>query len=500
MRTPSVGLALVLTLEVAFAPPAAGGDKDTSELVRRLASPRYAERQAATRQLEVLGESALPALRQAARDGEPEVSQRAAQLIAAIERRAEAARLLGGKRVRLNVKDMTAVDAVRELASLAGLDAHDLAFFGPMPGAMQRKMTLDTGTTTFWEALDRLCEAARLTVLPAGHAPFRAFPDPDEVEALAGHGTGAPIRLLDKPGKPLPILRAGALRLTALPVDFARQIGGTGAKKGETGFLLEVRPEPKLAWQGVVQLRITRALDERGQRLVQPQAHVGAATGPAPDSTKNRAWDGMSGRPIAPASTTPVPVRLTAGKLPSTKLKEIEGVVTVRVQAIRPVLVIDDMLKAEGKTVRDSAGRYAQVMQISREGEAVEVRVQMQPQGTDGAAGGFQVVRNRKGVVWMRGSDREALAEMALLDAKGNVLARTTRRALVPNPKGGLLLEFVLRYTPAAGAPGPSRLVCSGPVAVAVDVPFTLRDVPIAHEALPSAPLSPDNPYALPPP
>ncbi|MCI0462228.1 MAG: hypothetical protein L0Z62_35190 [Gemmataceae bacterium] len=491
MRTLSIRLAPVLALGLAFAPPVTGGDKDSSPLVRRLASPRYSEREAATRQLEALGEPALPALRRAAQEGEPEVRQRAAQIIAAIERRSEAARLLRVTRVRLNVKDVRAHKAIRELASLAGLSDDDLAFLSLVPEAM-RKVTLDTGTTTFWEALDRLCEAAQLTVRPAGRSP-------DEVEALADNGSGAPIRLLDKPGKPLPTFRAGALRLTALPVDFARQVNGTGAKSGETGFLLEVRPEPKRAWQGVAGLRVTRAIDDRGQRLVQPQAHIGAATGPAPDSTKNRAWDGMSGRPIAPASTTPVPVRLTAGKLPSTKLKEIEGVVTVRVQAIRPVLVIDDVLKAEGKTVRDNAGRYGQVMQVSRDGAALEVRVQMQPQGTDGAAGGFQVVRNRKGVVWMRGSSREALAEMALADAKGNVLARTSRRALVPNPKGGLLLEFMLRYTPTAGAQPPSRLVCSGPATVAVDVPFTLRDVPIAPEALP-VPLSRDNLYDLPPP
>src|SRR5262249_21347879 len=126
-------------------------------------------------------------------------------------------------------------------------------------------------------------------------------------------------------------------------------------------------------------------------------------------------WDGLSGRPttLTPGAAA-VPVRLTPGKQPSAKLKEVAGILTVRVSATRPLFAVEDVLKAEGKTVRDASGRTLQVLQASRSGDSFEVRVQVQPQGT-GGAGPLQVVKGRRGVVWMRGSAQESLGEATLL-------------------------------------------------------------------------------------
>lgn len=494
MRGVSLGLACVLTL-VSMRAPAEGGETAPARLVQRLGSARYAEREAASRQLQALGEAALPALRQAARGSESEVRRRAEHLIPLIERHVEAARLLAGKRVRLNLKGATMQEAIRALTAQAGLAPEDVAFSEPIKSPATR-VTLDTGEMTFWEALDRLCLAANLALQSAGIAGLSRFPYPDEAEVLTGDAAGAPVRLSDKPGRPLPTFRAGLLRLdVVLPPSWPGGARGEPAA-GETGFVVEVRPEPRRLWSGAAAVRITRAVDDRGQMLRQVAAEV---VGP-PDPTLNTPgrvalWDGVSGQPTAPVSGfATLPVRLSPGKLPSARLKEVEGIVTVRLPTTRKLLVVNDVLQSQGTTVRDDSGRFATVLRVTRDAGAIEVCVRVQPQGGQGAAG-FQVVRNRKGVLWVRGTDRSPLAEMALLDAKGNVLARTTKRALIPNPNGGLLLEFVVRCPLTPGAPEPARLVCSGPVVVSLDVPFTLRDVPVSANALPAVAISPGNPY-----
>src|SRR5262249_60116847 len=40
---------------------------------------------------------------------------------------------------------------------------------------------------------------------------------------------------------------------------------------------LEVTAEPGIAWEGVVALRVTRAVDDRGRRLAQPLPFLGQA-------------------------------------------------------------------------------------------------------------------------------------------------------------------------------------------------------------------------------
>jgi hypothetical protein len=64
---------------------AAGPDPRVEQLIRRLGSDSYAEREAAARALEGLGAAALPALRTAARGPDPEVRARAGRLVEAIE-------------------------------------------------------------------------------------------------------------------------------------------------------------------------------------------------------------------------------------------------------------------------------------------------------------------------------------------------------------------------------------------------------------------------------
>src|SRR3954454_16281516 len=97
---------LLLTVGMTLAVPAltAGTEPPTPAEIRRLVtqlgSDQFAEREAAGRRLEAIGEPALGALRRAAgNDPDPEIRRRARGLVAAVERRsAGEVRRFGGHR------------------------------------------------------------------------------------------------------------------------------------------------------------------------------------------------------------------------------------------------------------------------------------------------------------------------------------------------------------------------------------------------------------------
>src|SRR5262249_30847042 len=115
-----LGLGWCLAGGLAWA-AADGGEAD--RWVRQLASPRFAEREAAGRELDRLGPTALPALRTALAGPDAEVAGRAERLIQAIELRAETADLLRPTRLNLAYQDTPLTEAVTDLFRRAGYPA-----------------------------------------------------------------------------------------------------------------------------------------------------------------------------------------------------------------------------------------------------------------------------------------------------------------------------------------------------------------------------------------
>ena len=76
---------LVMLLCLFLAPP---NTDDINQLIRQLGSPEFAEREAATRRLQAIGEPAVEALRKATEGSDdPEVRHRARQLRAPLRAR-----------------------------------------------------------------------------------------------------------------------------------------------------------------------------------------------------------------------------------------------------------------------------------------------------------------------------------------------------------------------------------------------------------------------------
>src|SRR5262249_27348295 len=125
----------------------------------QLGSDTFEDRQKAAKELDALGAPALELLRKAVRDGEPEVRKRADELVKKIEKVAERERVLGATKVHLVFKDKPVPDAVAEVQKKTG---YHLTLHDPEGKLKDRKVTLDTGETTFWGALEQFCQKAGL--------------------------------------------------------------------------------------------------------------------------------------------------------------------------------------------------------------------------------------------------------------------------------------------------------------------------------------------------
>jgi hypothetical protein len=148
---------------LAIAPAPADDKKPDAEkiqkLIDQLGSDTFEDRQKAVKELDAIGEPALELLRKAVKDGEPEVRKRAEELVKKIEKATEQSRVLAATRVHLVFKDTPVADAVAEIQKKTG---YNIYLHDPEEKLKDRKVTLDTGATTFWGALEQFCQKAGL--------------------------------------------------------------------------------------------------------------------------------------------------------------------------------------------------------------------------------------------------------------------------------------------------------------------------------------------------
>src|SRR5439155_17361087 len=98
------------------------------------------------------GGPALEALRRAAQSSDPEIGRRAQSLAHTIRRRIENTHFLSPLRVHLAYKETPLVQALEDLAKKTEFPI-ELAI--PRARLANRRITLDTGTVSFWEAFDQ---------------------------------------------------------------------------------------------------------------------------------------------------------------------------------------------------------------------------------------------------------------------------------------------------------------------------------------------------------
>src|SRR5579884_961485 len=429
------GLSVVLGLGLVAAVPAAptpGADASAvDKLIGQLGSADFEERDQATGALEAIGEPALDALRKAASShADAEVRMRAGMLVRTIELRATSSSVLKPRRVHLVYKDVPVPEAVADFARKTG---YAIVLNDPENKLAERKITLDTGDVTFWEAFDQFCDKAGLVEDAANGLRFRpggpirrgpviqpvplpAQPVPPQGAGQAfqvqiqvqvqqggvvqlqpiapgaggaggavwvgpgvgvGPGGAREIILTDGTPKALPTDASGSVRVRA--VD-DRRFGD--APTGEYLIALQITPEPRLQLQNVTGVTVDRAVDDHGQMLTQ----AAEAVPPPPvvqPGVGGVARPGVVGRPILLRDSIHqyAAVRLKQGGKASKALKELSGTLSAQVLTEpKAGVTADDILKAAGKTFKSEDGSgYVKVLEVSKTGDdQISVRIEYQ--------------------------------------------------------------------------------------------------------------------------
>jgi hypothetical protein len=501
-RLSALGAAVLLAACVLAAEPRSGSaalghpkEHECAALrIRQLGSPHYEDRETATRTLDTLGPAVLEPLRYALHSGDAETRQRARQLLQRIERRLETARLLEPTPLRLVYQDTPVSIAAADFGRKAGI-------LFPLEGnrtrLAERRITLDTGDTTFWGALDAFCQKAGLAERPPNvdrGLDFRSRDEPREPRMIAlgdvyadlGVRPGNQLVLREGNGLPLPTHLAGALRIRALTPSPAS--ASQPSTEGEALLCLEVRLEPRLQLQSVLAVRLDRVVDERGQSRTLPAnivAEAGALTaGSGPQVLL--LWDGLSELPTSfPGSTGCVLLRMRLPDRRSRRLAEMHGTVALQVQTAAETLVtVDQILQASGQAVRSDDGTTLKLLEVRRDEEGLlTLRIELTPPPWDLFVGGLPARIFLVEGGWWRGRGTQMpqpvhADQFLLLDGRGNKIPRTSAGGPTANGSG-TAWELTLEYQPGPDQQEPARLVYSGRRTPTLEVAFILRDVPL---------------------
>jgi hypothetical protein len=477
-----------------------GEAEQVPQLIRDLGSSQYGRREAAMRQLDSLGPKALAALRNAAQNEDLEVRRRSQTLVEQIEKRMEAARLLEPRRIHLVYKDTPVAAALADFSRKSGYSIQHLR--GSLPA--DQTITLDTGDVTFWEALDQFCKKAGMVEQNrlAPTRPRRIPADADRLrweqevrlllreEALGGINNvyalpaTTNLALVNGQAPSLPTSHAGAVRIQALSPELC--VFPVVKSPEQVQVVLEINAEPKLSWKKVVDVRIEKAVDDKGQPL-----ELAARDGkPVIDhDLEMRVQAMLTGQQnnvdLFARGLRQIPVNLQVHQNYPQAIRELKGTVSGLVMTPPEVLVaIDDVLKSGGKTVRTKEGSDLKVVEARRD-FAGQIRLQCELPGWFGRWGNEPVInrRARMGRMVMvntvTAGQPVGTMSWAVQDAQGRRLSLTRMETQFNQRDHELVQENYLTFHTLQGQEGPFKLILTGQRLVILDVPFTLKDIPV---------------------
>jgi hypothetical protein len=354
-----------------------------------------------------------------------------------------------------------------------------------------RTVTLDTGEIPYWEAVEAFYRTAGLV---EDEEPFAA-PPPG-----SGHGPGSrvlrrlptpgvtsSIRLID--GEPGPMVVDRAIRVRSLRAGFGQN--KYDDIKGEVTFHLDIDPAPGLVVREILGIEVRKAVADDGRPLVAAYPAPPPMTGFALDeqlvvrqlmiANSNLMIEGL---PEISAEA----VTLKTGGLRPKKLSELQGLVIARVIAPPEPLVTVDRLLRPGAREATANGVTVQVKDVGTgPGDRIVVQARVVTRA-DASADVVAVPVQMKGRVRQfirinRGprSVGGQLPDLKVRDASGVPVRGLSAQVTNISLDGTTIAEDVkLSFDKPAGLGDDAlNLVLMGKRPVVVEMPFTLKDVPL---------------------
>jgi len=154
----ALGLGALLTVPAPAADPVVSPEQ-INKLIETMGSSDFEAREKATTQLDAIGIPALELLRKGSKSDDAEVRRRCEELVGKIEKRVESVKVAAPTKVHLVYKETPLAEAVKDFAKKSG---YPINVMDPQGKLKDRKITLDTGEVTFWQAFDQFCAHANL--------------------------------------------------------------------------------------------------------------------------------------------------------------------------------------------------------------------------------------------------------------------------------------------------------------------------------------------------
>jgi HEAT repeats len=428
--------------------PKATPEQRVVELIRQLGSDDFDKREQAAKALQTIGPAALEQLRKAVQSDDPEVRRAAAELVSLLEQQALTTGLLAPRRLRLDLKDASIPDAVAQLARASG---YPVVLAGGQDAYADRKVTLQTGEVTFWDALHQLCQQAGLEETPAPPQPADAVPLALPPVVLKRGEAGAVNRAVHV---------AGSVRV---------RIQGIRREGDSLLVPMELLAEPRLqAFRASDKPIIVSAIDEHGQKL----------------STT-----------VSPGDVSGL-IRLKMGDKPATRLRELTGRVLVEaIVTTDPVLTVPAEKVVAGTSHKGKEGPTLHVTSLERRDNGdvqLGVGVEGDQAGVPGLGGNI-VIRGNGRIIIRGGAVRigaggmvvdgkpqppPALPQLLDADSRPFQLVQIADQSLQLQA-GRVTRSYSLVYKPADPKAKAAKLVLFGQKPVTFEATFTFRDVDV---------------------
>lgn len=438
--------------------------KKADDWIRLLGSPRYQDRERASRELDSLGDAAFPTLKEVARSAEPEVRKRAEDLLQKIEDRLTRAKLLAPKVVRIQATDMPILDAIAELSKASSIP---IQFQGDRTVLATRKITFDTGETTFWKAFDSLCLKGGLIEpsVPAAVGRqrtvyFNGMPPPTAQQ---------PLQVTNGDPSTHRFAYFGAVRIRIVPMP---QPKGSG---GAITYAVSVAAEPRIdSFQETHEPLIDRATDEQGQDLR-------TASAAAPRGVDDAEWMMMQQMQQMTRGSSSI-VQLQPAAKKSEKLTYLKGTIGVSMRvAEKELAVVKQVSNNIGVAAKGTDGSALTLLSLEKIGDSYRARIRVESTQANpfgGFAGGGRIMI--QGNVIINGVAQRGVSSAPILaDAQGRpYIAGPIMQNSMSINNGSVASEFTLTYRGADLGP-PETLTLSGTRQVALPLTFEFRDVPV---------------------
>jgi hypothetical protein len=433
---------------------------DPSALVRRLGAPKYADREAASSEIEKLGSDALPALRAARSASDAEIRSRAVALV----ERIESDLMARSTAVLLDFRDEPLGQVVAKLAERGRANL----VLSPSAASLrdQRITLVRPEPVSFWEAVDLVGNAGGVEL--SGGMPLGG---PGHITA-----TSTSLTLIPSPhgSKAAPVSVSGPFRVTLLNIihNKRRTFGGNlGIAPMELGQMpqdgdgeqfyagLQVLSEPRMTVALNGQPRLIVAEDDRGNSLLAGEA-------------VNNGFLRISGYNQYQAAGTTA-VQMTLGmKFPERAgrtIKTLRGVIPVTITARKGDPLMIPLAEAKGKSYHN-ADTALTIHDVKHGIQFPQTIIDLTIRGSQAAEPNFNgLLPNMPGA---RGSGL-GQSPFEIVDAQGRMLGQSDTLSQMQTPDG---LRMSIRFIQAVNGPA-THLRYYEFNRVTTDAEFLFRDV-----------------------